>query len=275
MSNIVDRLTPKQKNSVDFIYQECIKAGITNLDFIASLIALCNKESGLIPQSEIMNYSKERLPEVWGVFSKTGSKVKKGQGKYNYNDLAVKYANNPEGLANYVYGIKPYGMRTNAGGNTAPGDGHKYRGRGFNGITFKGLYKILSDKYGIDYVNNPDLINEPEHASKALIYYFTDLNKEFKPNEVTNVLDANRKTFRLNNGWGNGWPTSNSQGFTQMNSEAPQYREYLEKLSKQPINNKKTNIPKFLFLGLLILGGYIVYKNLNKQPNVENLPLTM
>ena len=263
MSSLIDRLTPKQKQSVDFIYAECLKAGITNLDFISSLIALCNKESGLIPQSENMNYSKERLPEVWGVFSKTGKKVAKGTGKNNYNDLAVKYANSPEALANFVYGGK-YG--------NSPTEGYKYRGRGFNGITYKNLYKILSDKYGVDYVKNPDLINEPEHAAKSLLYYFTDLNNRFKPNEVTDQADALKKVFRLNAGWGNGFPTAASMGYMQMVSEAPEYKKYLEKINPQTINNNKSNLPKFLFWGLLILGAFIVYKNYNKQPIVDNLP---
>lgn len=261
MSNIADRLTAKQKEAVSYIYQECIKAGITNLDMIAGLVAVANKETGLIPVSE-RPYTNSSNSYIKSIFTAKGYPKLHALTDQQLTDLKK----NPEKFFNFLY--------DNKNGNGV-NEGYKYRGRGFNQITFKGNYKGISDKFGVDYLSNPELINEPLGAGRGLIWYFTDNNRFFKPNEVTDVQDAVKKIYRHNAGWGNGWPTASRKGYTQMVSEAPQFREYLEKLSKQPINNKKTNLPKFLLWGLLILGGYIVYKNLNKQPNVENLPLPM
>jgi hypothetical protein len=47
-------------------------------------------------------------------------------------------------------------------GNTAEGDGYKYRGRGYVQLTGKGLYKKCGDKFARDLVNNPDLAMEPK-----------------------------------------------------------------------------------------------------------------
>lgn len=47
-------------------------------------------------------------------------------------------------------------------GNTAEGDGYKYRGRGYVQLTGKELYKKCGDKFGHDLVNNPDLALEPQ-----------------------------------------------------------------------------------------------------------------
>lgn len=47
-------------------------------------------------------------------------------------------------------------------GNTAEGDGYKYRGRGYVQLTWKNNYKKCADKFGRDLVNNPDLALEPQ-----------------------------------------------------------------------------------------------------------------
>lgn len=81
-------------------------------------------------------------------------------------------------------------------GNTAPGDGWKYVGRGFNGITFKANYQQAAAGTGLDLVNRPELLEQPGPAAKALAYYFrsiktlTDFNKAFE------------EAYRLNAGAG-------------------------------------------------------------------------
>ena len=65
-------------------------------------------------------------------------------------------------------------------GNDSPGDGYKYRGRGFNQITFKGSYKKNQDlinkenKLGrtVDLINNPDQLNDVQVAAEAAILFF-------------------------------------------------------------------------------------------------------
>jgi flagellum-specific peptidoglycan hydrolase FlgJ/predicted chitinase len=159
----VEDLNEEQKENLQIIVNGLRKGGINNNVDIAAILAICSKESNLIPKNEIMNYSKERLPEVWGEFSTTGKRVKKGEGKKYYNKKAEEYAGNPEKLANHVYGGRF--------DNTEPGDGWKYRGRGFNGITFKSGFTKAKEASGRDVVTEPDLLNEPVIAAEVLAAY--------------------------------------------------------------------------------------------------------
>lgn len=53
-------------------------------------------------------------------------------------------------------------------GNTASGDGKKYRGRGYVQLTFKANYKRFGTKLGLDLIRNPELAAVPEHAADIL-----------------------------------------------------------------------------------------------------------
>lgn len=53
-------------------------------------------------------------------------------------------------------------------GNNRPGDGKKYRGRGYVQITFWDNYERVGEKLNIDLVHNPSQAKEPECAYKIL-----------------------------------------------------------------------------------------------------------
>lgn len=55
-------------------------------------------------------------------------------------------------------------------GNTAEGDGYKYRGRGYVQLTGKKNYKECGDKFGRDLVTNPDLALEPQLSYNIASY---------------------------------------------------------------------------------------------------------
>lgn len=63
--------------------------------------------------------------------------------------------------------------RTNIG-NTSPGDGYKYRGRGYIQLTGKLNYQRWSKKLAIDLVNQPDLAADPKYALPILIISMRD-----------------------------------------------------------------------------------------------------
>ncbi len=59
-------------------------------------------------------------------------------------------------------------------GNTQPGDGARFKGRGFIQITGRANYTKYGQKLGIDLVGNPDLALDPKIAAKILVCYFVD-----------------------------------------------------------------------------------------------------
>jgi len=144
-----NNLSAEQKDNIALIVDDAKKNGITNDITIAGILAIVSKESNFVPKSENLNYSAKRLQQVFGV---SPSKAKQIEG-------------NPQAIANAIYG-----GRFDNGQN----EGYKYRGRGFNQLTFKANYKKYGDIIGVDLVNNPDKANDPKIASKILIAYYKD-----------------------------------------------------------------------------------------------------
>jgi putative chitinase len=57
-------------------------------------------------------------------------------------------------------------------GNTQPGDGYKYRGRGYVQLTGRPNYQKMSAVVGANLVDNPDEALHPAHAYKILAHGF-------------------------------------------------------------------------------------------------------
>lgn len=53
-------------------------------------------------------------------------------------------------------------------GNTAPGDGARYSGRGYVQLTWKSNYAKAALELGVDFVNDPDLAMVPQHAAAIM-----------------------------------------------------------------------------------------------------------
>jgi putative chitinase len=73
--------------------------------------------------------------------------------------------------------FKKYDMKYNPDkakilGNTKHGDGFKYFGRGYLHITGKYNYKKVGDALGLDLIKHPELLEKPETAAKAAVYYW-------------------------------------------------------------------------------------------------------
>lgn len=141
-------LTPEQQRNINTIVKSCIKYGVTNKKLQAAILATISKESNFIPHPENLNYSIQNINRVW-------PKVD--------NETAQELSHNPEKLGNYIYGNR-YG--------NAPNEGYKYRGRGFNQITFKANYERFGKLLNLDLVNNPDLLNDPQIAAAAAVMFF-------------------------------------------------------------------------------------------------------
>jgi len=61
-------------------------------------------------------------------------------------------------------------------GNTQPGDGYKYRGRGIFQLTGRANYQRYAQRLGVDLVTNPNLAAGPVVALHIACLYWNDLS---------------------------------------------------------------------------------------------------
>jgi putative chitinase len=87
------------------------------------------------------NYSPEGIVKTW-------------PSRFHSLSEAIPYAHNAEKLFNNVYGRRM--------GNTRPGDGFLFRGRGGTNTTGHDGYYALAKKTALDLLSNPDLVNDPK-----------------------------------------------------------------------------------------------------------------
>jgi putative chitinase len=203
------------------------KRGITNPVLQAAILSIVQKETGFYLRPENMNYtSTARLRTVWPSLFPTDA-------------AAAPYVRQPERLANFVYGGKY--------GNVLPGDGWLYRGRGYNGITFRSNYEQFKKMTGHDIVNNPELLNNENIAADVLAAYYQHALKYnggklaqmgvTDYNAVTDLPTAVRIAMRANAGWGtsvNG--NIFREGEARAKAVAPTYLETIATLNPVTIN---------------------------------------
>lgn len=81
-------------------------------------------------------------------------------------------------------------------GNTQPGDGSRYRGRGLIQITGRANYEAVARALGIDCVRRPELLEQPEHAARASAWWWA----AHGCNELADAGDFVALTRRVNGG---------------------------------------------------------------------------
>lgn len=81
-------------------------------------------------------------------------------------------------------------------GNVNPGDGEKFKGRGFLQITGRANYKKLGEIMNLPLEENPELLEDPKIAAKASIVYW---QKRVQPH-VSDFTDTRSVTRKINSG---------------------------------------------------------------------------
>lgn len=100
-----------------------------------------------------------------------------------------------------------YEMRADLG-NTWPGDGRRFRGRGPIQITGRANYAACGAALGLDLISNPELLEIPENGCRASAWFWKTHNiaKYAEAGDFDGVSDAvNRGHKTVAVGDSNGW----------------------------------------------------------------------
>lgn len=87
-------------------------------------------------------------------------------------------------------------------GNTQPGDGVRFKGRGLIQITGRYNYSQMSKDFGVDFIVHPELLETPEWATESAGWFWkkNNLNKWADANDfdgVSDVINRGRKTVAV------------------------------------------------------------------------------
>lgn len=145
--------SPGREKAISVFLEAMKELGITDPNEMSMILAQVSEETGdFTRMEENLKYTTvKRMQEVWPA-------------RFLHNPaLAQRLINGgPEAIANNIYG--------NRMGNKEPGDGWKYRGRGYIQLTGRDNYAAASKRLGIDLLSNPDLIlTDPKIAAKTTL----------------------------------------------------------------------------------------------------------
>jgi predicted chitinase len=218
----------------EIVLEKLKKYGIVNPIVQKAILSVVGKESKFNPQISEVSYSKTLNSRIRKIF---GNRVK---------DLSDSELNSLKKdqvkFWDRVYGESDPTGASQKMGNTEPGDGYKYRGRGFNGITFKSNYKKYTDllrKNGVNanLVQNPELLTDPEIAAEVNALYFVEQlsspesRKKYgngNPNDFKDFQTALKAVTNANAGWGR-----NIEG----SEDLAKATEYSKKIDVQNLTN--------------------------------------
>jgi len=198
------------KKGIEAVNAAMDRHGITDKNMRAAMQGVIGKESGWTPKNEqpYNTTGNDRIRKIFGkrVASLSDSELN-----------ALKADTNK--FWDRVYGPDDITGASQKMGNTNPGDGGKYLGRGFNGITFKSGYEKMQELYNkngklgksINFVSDPDALNDLDVAAEVAILYFVENLKSSKvkslygandPNEFPDKDSALKAVFHVNSGLG-------------------------------------------------------------------------
>lgn len=81
-------------------------------------------------------------------------------------------------------------------GNIVKGDGSKYRGRGLIQITGRANYAACGEALGLDLINQPELLEQPQHAAMSAAWFWSSRGL----NTLADQKDFAKITRRINGG---------------------------------------------------------------------------
>ena len=154
-------------------------------------------------------------------------------------------------------------------GNTQPGDGPRFKGRGFLQTTGRVNYQQFKDAFNVDVINNPEILGEAKYAAQSALFWFKKNAKKVQNLSKGDWADTKGITKAVNGGY-NGLaerehyfeifkndpeitglgkkieakpsPSSSGEQVAQVSSEVSKgQREQLKPTGVNVINMEKTN----------------------------------
>lgn len=218
----------KAKN-IQILIDTMKKHGITNPYTQVGILGVIGKESNYIPKIEggYGNTSNQRIRKIFGT---------RVNGLSDAELDSIKKDDNK--FFDLVYGPGDNTGKSQKYGNSSVGDGWKYRGRGFNQLTFKGSYekmqKIIDAKSKlnrpVNIVTNPELLDDPEVAAEVAVLFFISraaspqMAQKFGVSDLNGFKDqftATKAMTNANAGWGN--DVTNDEGFQRAQQYAANF----------------------------------------------------
>ncbi len=170
------------------------KYGIDGPLLVAHVMAQISHECGAGHDVvENLNYSAQRMCQVW-------------PSRFRSVAAAAPYAGNPRALANKVYNGR-MGNRTNTD------DGWNFRGRGGSQTTGREGYERVAKQTGLDVVNDPDILINPQHFLLCSVSDFVNCGclpyaKQDNVAEVTHRLNGGYIGLAERRAWLAKWKTA-------------------------------------------------------------------
>jgi putative chitinase len=173
----------KGNKNVDAWYAAMVKIlpkyGIDTPNRIAGFVAQCGHESlNFTVLEENLHYKAETLEKL---FSKYFSKAGRN---------AADYANQPEKIANVIYASRM------GNGDTASGDGYKFRGRGIIQLTGKDNYTNFGKSVNKTIDETVAYVSTLDGALESACWYWATR----KLNEACDANDITKMTKLVNGG---------------------------------------------------------------------------
>lgn len=153
------------------------KYKITTPERTAGFIAQCAHESNNFRVlEENLNYSAEALDKIFPKYFK------------NAGRNPAEFARKPEKIANVIYGGRM--------GNTQPGDGYRFRGRGVIQLTGRDNYTAFGKTLNMDPEKVVEYVSTISGALESALWYWNSRNL----NAVADACDIVKMTKLVNGG---------------------------------------------------------------------------
>lgn len=170
-----------------YLQGACKAYDITSPKRLAGFLSQIGHESGGMARlTESLNYSVEGLQRFvrWGRISEANAS------KYG---RSLEHPANQEALANILYGGQ-FGLKQL--GNTEPGDGWRFRGRGLKQLTGRDNYSRCGDAIGENLVAFPERLLAPVNAALSAAWFWESNGC----NQLADRADVEGLTRKINGG---------------------------------------------------------------------------